>query len=242
MRHFRRALLASLAIAFLGLAAAPPTLADTIQLTSRAQLGAGGFAVDFPGEPGSRLSSPFSVGVGGNTVTFSISGGNTILRLNESGLSGGNFPPGTELLSTINENGFGTGLLTINFAAGVAEFGVDAQNNFVGNGLFTFSIFNNATLLATFTRPGDGFLSFLGARATAGDVMTRIVIGASSDGGAAEAQNNFAIGALTFVPAGGVSPTPVPEPATLLLLGTGLAGVVAKARRRRQQANGSEAA
>ncbi len=246
MRLIRKTLLASLALIVLGFAASP-THADTIQLNSRAELSAGGVIADFPGENDTLLPSPFSINVSGSTLTFSVATGNVIRRVNEADPPIGAFAPGTELLSTgINDRGVGP--LTIDFAGGVAEFGIDAQNNFAGNGLFTFSVFvnNSTTAFRQFTQSGNGFLSFLGARATGGDVITRVTINASStpDGGGQinpNAQNNFAIGSLTIVLAG-VQPTPVPEPATMLLLGTGLVGVVAKARRRRSQAGGSKTA
>ncbi len=43
--------------------------------------------------------------------------------------------------------------------------------------------------------------------------------------------NDFSFGPITFGPA----PTVVPEPATMTLLGIGLAGIAAKARKRRRR-------
>jgi hypothetical protein len=238
MSPLRRILFASLALAVLSLAAAIPTYAGAVQLLTSAQLTPGGSTTDYPGNPNTNVPSPLIINVGGNTVTFTVAVGNTIFRADQGNGFDGDFAPGTELLVTFTGDGTpGTGPLTINFATGVGEFGIGAQNNAVGTGLFTFSVFNNATLLGTFTQPGNGFISFLGARATDGDVITRVTISGSSTDTDPNAQNNFAVAPLTF---GAAAPAAIPEPTTMLLLSTGLVGVAAKARKRRQARKSEE--
>jgi hypothetical protein len=122
-----------------------------------------------------------------------------------------------ELLYTIGRNG----PVDISFATGVGEMGVLAQSNIPATHTFTVTAFDGATPLLTFTVPGDGFASFIGAQATGPDVLTRIHI-ASDD-------NDFAFGPVTFG-----TPSPAPEPSTLVLSALGACGLLASRRRRRK--------
>ena len=136
---FRRLAVSPLAFVIFGVAAVTPTYADAIQLTSPAQLNPGGFITEYPGATGATLLAPLIVTAGSTTVTFTVAVGNTILRLDQcpgpDPCFAGDFNPGTQLLLTALPTNAPTGPLTINFGLGVIEFGLDAQNNFVGNGL-----------------------------------------------------------------------------------------------------------
>jgi len=203
----------SLVVICLVVSVASEARADVIQVSSFSELIShhSVVAIGFPGlSPGQLVPSPYVVVIPGiNTITYSVPTGSLQF------LSLMQFQPfQTGALSNL-----ANGPITIDFMLPVDAVGFQLQS-LAGPTTFSIQAFNGATFLGTFSVSGE--TSLLGLVTNSGDVITRLIV----SGG--EGSGFFAIGTTELHNA----PAPIPEPATLLLLGTGLAGVCAAVRRK----------
>jgi PEP-CTERM motif len=223
--------LGGLSIAAILMGHATPARASAIQLKNASDLSVGGTPVIYPDGP---LSNPFDITAGGVTLTFSTAFTSGSLFRDTSDGSNYDFPIGTPVLGTQDN-----GPLTITFSTGIREVGFFAQSLAFDEEAFTFDLFHGAAPLGTFNvGPADnsgvpGVALFIGARAMPGsDLITQLTISSTSSAGF---DNDFVLGPVTVGQA--IAAAPVPEPLSLVLLGTGLAGVGVKRWRRRAGGN-----
>lgn len=215
------------------------TRADIIQLSGPADLSPSAIVAPYPDAPGTRVDSPYALAAGDVLLTFTRSNGGFFERVDQGDGWQGTFAPGTRLLwdrrqPELDGEPFVGSPVEIFFSKPVSEVGFFFQHNiYYGDQSFSFSLYNLDDPLGTLTVNGIDTPLFFGARATDGDLITSIFIQGSSSFGFG---TDFVLGEVSFV-----TPEQVPEPATMLLLGTGLAGIGAFVRKRRQAGKGEEA-
>lgn len=233
----RKYLVGAFAAAALSLVIASPAKAAVFLITAESGIAPDGL-IDWGVLGGSftAVPQPFTTavpGIPGLSVDVSQTGSANFERRDQGNGWAGNFGAGEELLWTQGTNG----PMTFDFSNSIQGFGAQIQADFFGPftaEISAYDALNN--LLGTFqvlgnsTSAGDDSAIFIGVLSSSADIA-RIVLGVPI---ANFGPQDFAINGPR-VQADGI--TAIPEPGTMMLLGSGIAAVVARARRksRRQQ-------
>jgi hypothetical protein len=218
------------AAAFAALAFAPaPARADTVVFSSRADFIAastGLTTIDFEGIAPTNSVANFSSPLTLQGVTFSGSPTGAV-----SVVDSGFFDPLFQFNSGAVLSGFG--FIEVTLPPGTTAFGADIMST--NPDALPFEVVlstGEVFVVSTPARPGRGFFGVTSDVAITSVRFTTMPL--PNQPGGIPLLDNFTFGQAQAA-------APVPEPATIVLLGTGLAGVVGAARRRRKAREGPTA-
>ncbi|HJS98145.1 MAG TPA: PEP-CTERM sorting domain-containing protein [Terriglobales bacterium] len=184
------------------------------------------------GAPGDPISNPFTAtSNGGVGITGSFDGGGNGQVMQEGNNWFGNFAVNDFLVWT---NSPGQGPLTLSLSQGVSQIGAQIQADFFGSFTAMIQAFDsNGNLLGSFSEAGnstgdeDNSAIYIGIQDLTGANIAKVTFSLTD---CAQDCNDFAINQLSLTTGGGGGG--VPEPASLMLLGSGLVGIANLARRR----------
>ena len=217
--------------------------ASTMLVTSRSGVGGlngtdyvdWGASANIPN--GTHQSSPFTAtSNGGVTISVSEAGG-PFQGLTQGNGWNGNFANGDHLLYTGTSYGSQGGPVELmSFSSGaVSAAGAQIQADYYGSYTAEITAYDSlGNILGQYTENGvangngDNSAIFLGIQSSSAKI-TAIEFSLTADVGST---SDFAINQFDFTP--GVA-SPVPEPATITMLGIGIVGLAAYGWRRRQQ-------
>jgi len=223
MNALRKLLFTLAAFAAVAFAAAPAR-ADTLIFTSRALFTAAATnltTIDFEGIAPDNSVANFAAPLTLQGVTFSGSPTGQVSVVDD-----GFFAPLFQFNSGAVLSGFS--FIEVTLPAGITAIGTDLMSTNPTGLPFQVLLANGETFVVnTPLRPERGFFGITTDVAIASIRFTTIP--SPTLGGGIPLLANFSFGQAQ---------TAVPEPATLALLGTGLAGVAARTRRRRKAAKG----
>lgn len=223
MKTLRKLLYTLAAFAALTFASAPAR-ADTVVYTTRALFNAAATnltTITFEGIASTNSVANFAAPLTLDGVTFSGPSGGS---LQVSVLDPGFFAPLFQFNSGAVLGGFG--FIDVTLPAGITAIGTDLMSTNPSGSPFQIVLANGETFLVnTPLRPERGFFGITTDVAIASIRFTTLPAAPGQSPGI-PLLDNFSFGQAN-------APAAVPEPMTMILFGTGLAGIAARARRRK---------